>query len=74
MKTVPVDLKKLIDVVCNEVVKNTKSDTLRTKIHHLEKKIADTTTLIHINQYYIEKHNLDKKTGDVHKKYHVQVV
>ena len=54
-KNVPVDLKKLSDVVCNEVVKNTKFNTLKTKINNLEKKIPDATTLIHINQYTTDK-------------------
>ena len=50
LKTVPVDLKKLSDAVDNEVVKNTKFITLKTKVSDLEKKIPDATTLIHINQ------------------------
>ena len=54
-KNVPVDLKKLSDVVCNEVVKNTKFNTLKTKINNLDKKIPDATTLIHINQYTTDK-------------------
>ena len=33
-KTVPVDLKKLSDVVANEVVNNTKFNTLKTKINN----------------------------------------
>ena len=37
LKTVPVDLKKLSDVVANEVVKNTKFNTLKTKVNSLEK-------------------------------------
>ena len=48
LKTVPIDLKKLSDAVDNDVVKNTKLDTLKT-VHSLEKKIPDATTLIHIN-------------------------
>ena len=38
LKTVPVHLKKLSDVVDNEVVKNTKFNTLNTKVNNLEKK------------------------------------
>ena len=38
LKTVPLDLKKLSDVVVNEVVKNTKFNTLKTKVNDLEKK------------------------------------
>ena len=46
LKTVPVDLKKLSDVVDNEVVKNTIFNTLKIKVNNLERKIADATTLI----------------------------
>ena len=67
-KTVPVNLKKLSDAVDNEVVKNTKFNTLKTKVNNLEKKIPDATTLIHINQYNADKQNLEKKIGDVDKK------
>ena len=42
LKTIPEDLKKLSDVVDNDVVQNTKFDDL-------EKKIHDATILIHIN-------------------------
>ena len=59
-KAVPVDLKKRSDVVDN-VVKNTKFNTPKTKVNNLEKKILDATTLIHINQYNTGKQNLEKK-------------
>ena len=65
LKTVHVYLKELSDVVDNEVVKNTKFNTLKTKVNSLEKKIPDATTLIHINQYSIDKQSLEKKIGDV---------
>ena len=55
LKTFPLDLKKLSDVVANEVVKNTKFNTLKTKVNSLEKKIPDATTLIHIIQYNTDK-------------------
>ena len=55
LKTVPVDLKKLSNVVDNEVVKNTKFNTLKTKVNNLDKIFFDTTTLIHINQYKTDK-------------------
>ena len=61
LKTVHVDLKKLSDLVANEVVKNTKFNTLKTKVNSLEKIIPDATTLIHINQYNIDKQNLERK-------------
>ena len=57
LKTLPVDLKKISDVVDNEVIQNTKFKTLKKKVNNLEKKIPDTTTLIHINQYNIDKKN-----------------
>ena len=68
LKTVPVDLKKLSDVVDNEVVKNTKFNTLKTKANNLEKKIPYATTLIHINQYNTDKQNLQKQNWVVGKK------
>ena len=46
LKTAPVDLKKLSNKVENEVVKNKKFNTLKTKVNNLEKRIPDTTTLI----------------------------
>ena len=57
LKTVPVDLKKLSDVVDNEVVKNTIFNTLKTNVNNLERKIADAITLIHINQHNTNKIN-----------------
>ena len=61
-KTVPVVLKKLSDVVDKHVVKNTKLNTLKIKVNKLDKKILDTTTLTHINQYNTDKKtNLEKK-------------
>ena len=61
IKTVSVDLNKLSDVVDNEVVKNTKFNTLKTKVNTLENKFLDATTLIHIKQYKTDKENLEKK-------------
>ena len=69
LKTVPVDLKKLNDVVDNKVVTNTKFSTLKTKVNNLDKEIPDAITLIHINQYNTEKQNLEKKIDDVDKKW-----
>ena len=61
LKSIPVELKKLSDVVDNEVVKNTKFNTLKTKVNSLEKKIPDSTISIHINQYNMDQKNLEKK-------------
>ena len=61
MKSIPVDLKILSDVVVNEVVKNTKFITLKTKVNILDKKFPDLTPLIYINQYNTDKQNSEKK-------------
>ena len=68
LKTVPVDLKRLSNLVDNEVIKNPKFNTLKTKANNLENKILNGTTLIHINQYKIDKQSLKKKIGDADKK------
>ena len=60
LKTVPVDLKKLSDIVDDEVVKNKKFSTLKTKANNLEKKNPDATTLIRVNQHNTDKQNLEK--------------
>ena len=67
LKPVPVDLKKLSNITDNEVAKNIKFNTLNTKVNTLEKKILDATTIIHINQYNIDKQNLEKKVEDTDK-------
>ena len=67
LKSVPINLKKISDVVANEVVKNTKFNILKTEVNSLEKKIPDETTLIHKIQYNTDKQNLEKKIGDVDK-------
>ena len=54
-------MKKLSCVLDNEVVKNTKFYTLKTKVNTLEKKILDATTLIHMDQYNTGKQILEKK-------------
>ena len=60
--------KNLSDVVDNEAAKNTKFNTLKTKVNNSEKKVPDATTLIHINQYNTVKQNLEKKIGGVDNK------
>ena len=64
LKDVPVDLKNLSDVVDNKVVKNTKLNTIETKLNNLDKKIPDATTFIGINQYNTANQNLENKTGE----------
>ena len=74
LKTVHVDLTNLIDVVDNEVVKNTKFNTLETKLNNFENKIPVATTLIQIDQYNTDKKKLEKqKIGDVNEKFQVHV-
>ena len=50
LRTVPVDLKKLSDVVDNEVVKNTKFYTLKPKVNNVEKTIPDAFLNTKINE------------------------
>ena len=66
LKTVLVALKKVNDKVDNEVVKNLKLNTLKTKVNNLEKNI-----LIYINQYSTDKHIKRKKRENVDKKFQV---
>ena len=61
LKSIPVDLKILSDVVVNEVVKNTKFIKLKTKVNILDKKFPDLTPLIYISQYNTDKQNSEKK-------------
>ena len=61
LKTVPVDLKKLCDVMDNEINKKTKFKALKTKVNRLKKKILDVTTLIQVNQYNTVNQSLAKK-------------
>ena len=69
LETIPADLKKLSDVVDNEVVKNTKFNTLKKKVNNLDnKKNPNATTLIYISLYNRDKQNLVEKIGVVDKK------
>ena len=61
LKTAPVEMRNLIVVVDNKVVKNTKFNKLKIKVNNLDKKIPIAATLIHINQYNKDKLNLEKK-------------
>ena len=49
LKTVPVDLLKLSDVIADKVVNSTKYNTLKTKVNNLEKIILDAIIIIQIN-------------------------
>ena len=54
LRTVPVDSKKLSDLVGNKFAKNTKFNTLKT-VNSFGKKIPDSATLTHTNQYNTDK-------------------
>ena len=69
LKTVPIDLKKLSDVVQKEVVQNTTLNPLKTKESKFDQKIPNATTLIHTNRYNTDKQNLEKKMEMSIKKY-----
>ena len=60
-------MEKFSDAVDQEVVKNTKFNTLSTKVNRLEKN-TDATTIFDINQYNTNKKNLEQKIRDVDKK------
>ena len=70
-RTVPVDLKKLNDVVNNEVVKYWKFNTVKKKVYNLEKKIPDAI-ILH-NSIQNRKNFEKKKIGDTDKKYQIQI-
>ena len=55
LKTVHVELKKLIDAVDNQ-----KKHIQHTENKSLENKIPDATTLVYISQYDTDKQNLEK--------------
>ena len=48
LKAVLIDFIKLGDVVDNEVVNDTKFNTLERKVNNLDKTIPDANTLLHI--------------------------
>ena len=48
-------------LVDDKFVKNTKFNTLKTKVNKLDKKIPDATTLIQINKCNTDKQNLHPK-------------
>ena len=64
LKTIPIGLKKISDAVDNEVVKNTKLNTLKTKVNKLDLEVPGATALIYINQYNTDKQNLEKKVWE----------
>ena len=67
-KFLSVHLKNLSDVGDNEVVKNTKFNTLKTKINNLENNFSDATTLNYINQCNTDIKSLKKTIGNLDKR------
>ena len=62
-EVIPVNLKKVSEVVDNEVVKNQNISTPKTKINNLEKeKNPGEISLIDSNKCNIGKQRLDKKS------------
>ena len=74
LKTFPVGLEELSDVVSKEVVKNSKFNKLNSKVNKLANNIPDAIILISINQQNTDKQSLEKKVGDVGKNYVILVV
>ena len=68
LKIIPMNFKKLNNIVTKELVKKTVYNKLNTKINYLENKISDVSTLFQSNQYNVCKQNLEKKIGDVKNK------
>ena len=52
----------------NKVIKKTVYDKIKTNVNNLKRKIPDTTTLNHINQYNTDKQNLEKEIEGIDKK------
>ena len=52
----------------NKVIKKTVYDKIKTNVNNLKRKIPDTTTLNHINQYNTDKKNLEKEIEGIDKK------
>ena len=61
LKTVSIGLKNVSDLLDNEVVKNIKFNTLKSKVNEIDKKIPDATTFVKINQYNTDKQNFEEK-------------
>ena len=63
LKTVPVNLKNLSNVVSKDIVKNTKFNKLITKVRNLGNNIPNASVLLQKNQYTTDK-ELGEKRGD----------
>ena len=63
LKTVPADLRKLLNVANNEAVRKTAYDKLVTEVNKI-----DTRGLVLKNKYASDKSNLEKKISEADKK------
>ena len=63
LKTVPVDLAKLSNVVKNDVVKKTEYNKLVTKVDHI-----DTTNFVKNNKYEKDGSDFEDKISKIDKK------
>ena len=61
LKTISIGLKNVSDLLDNEVIKNIKFNTLKSKVNEIDKKIPDATTFVKINQYNTDKQNFEEK-------------
>ena len=61
-------MSKLINAVCNDVVKETLYDKSVTKVNVIDTKIPKTNELAFKTQYNSGKQNLEKKMEDVNQK------
>ena len=68
LKTVPADLRKLSDVLKNEVTKKTVYDKLAAKVNN-----TDTSGFLFKTKYDTDKPGLEKKISDAAKKYLILV-
>ena len=65
LKTISIGLKNVSDLLDNEVVKNIKFNTLKSKVNEIDKKIPDATTFVKINQYNADKQNFEEKKSEM---------
>ena len=72
LKKVPVDIKKLSDVVDKDIIKKIVYDQLVTKVDVKDGKILSKTKLRNENMMLINKFH--KKIGNVDKKYYILVL
>ena len=68
LKSFLVDLKKISDIIDKKVDKNTKFNTMKTKVNALEKNVPDGYSNLPNSTQSSEKISSEKNIGDVKKK------